>query len=46
VTRRIANVEAENRRLSRSLADAEAKLDALSAIERSMREQAAHDETQ
>ncbi len=46
VTRRIANVEAKNRRLSRSLADAEAKLEALSAIERSMREQAANDETQ
>jgi len=39
VARRIANVEAENRRLRRSLDDAESKLDALSAIERSLREQ-------
>jgi hypothetical protein len=39
VARRIANVEAENRRLQRSLDDAESKLDALSAIERSLREQ-------
>ncbi len=39
VARRIANIEAENRRLRRSLDDAESKLDALSAIERSLREQ-------
>lgn len=42
VARRITNVEAENRRLRQSLADAEAKLDALSAIERSIREQSAN----
>ena len=35
----IANIEAENLRLRQSLADAEAKLEALSAIERSLREQ-------
>jgi hypothetical protein len=40
VARRIANVEAENRRLRRSLDDAESKLEALSDIERSLREQA------
>ena len=40
VARRIAAVEAENRQLSQSLADALAKLEALSAIERSMRQQA------
>ena len=46
VARRIASVEAENRRLSRSLADAEAKLEALSAIERSIRKQSENLETQ
>ena len=46
VARRIANVEAENRRLRQSLADAEAKLDALSAIERSIREQSANADPQ
>ncbi len=44
LTRRIANVEAENRRLRRSLADAEAKLEALSEIERSLREQSGNGE--
>jgi hypothetical protein len=44
VARRIANVEAENRRLRRSLDDAESKLDALSAIERSLREQSSSGE--
>ena len=39
VAQRIAKVEAENRQLRRSLADSEAKLEALSAIERSLREQ-------
>jgi hypothetical protein len=39
VAQRIAKVEAENRRLKQSLADSEAKLEALSAIERSLREQ-------
>lgn len=42
VARRITNVESENRRLRQSLADAEAKLEALSAIERSIREQSAN----
>ena len=46
VARRITNVEAENRRLRQSLADAEAKLEALSAIERSIREQSANTEPQ
>ena len=46
VARRIANVEAENLRLRQSLADAESKLEALSAIERSLREQAANREPQ
>ncbi len=40
----IANVEAENRRLRKSLADSEAKLEALSAIERSLREQSGNSE--
>ena len=44
VARRLTNVEAENRRLRQSLADAEAKLEALSAIERSIREQSANTE--
>lgn len=46
IARRITNVEAENRRLRQSLADAEAKLEALSAIERSIREQSANTEPQ
>jgi hypothetical protein len=46
VAQRIAKVEAENRRLKRSLADSEAKLEALSAIERSLREQSANAEPQ
>lgn len=44
LARRVANVEAENRRLRRSLADAEAKLEALSEIERSLREQSGNGE--
>lgn len=39
IARRISVVENENRRLRESLADAEAKLEALSSIERSIREQ-------
>lgn len=39
VSRRLALVEAENRRLRRELEDAEAKLDAITSIERSIREQ-------
>ncbi len=40
IARRIARVEAENRQLRESLADAEAKLEAITTIERSMRQQA------
>lgn len=39
VAQRIAKVESENRELRRSLEEAEAKLDAISTIERSIREQ-------
>ena len=46
VARRIANIEADNRRLTRSLAEAEAKLEALSAIERAIREQSGNNQTQ
>ena len=42
--RRMANLEAENRRLRQSLTDAESKLEALSDIERSLREQSSNDE--
>ncbi len=45
MARRMAHLEAENRRLRQSLADAESKLDALSAIERSLREQSSNGET-
>lgn len=40
IEQRIANVEAENRRLRQSLAEAETKLEAITTIERSIREQA------
>ncbi len=40
VAERIAKVESENRRLRRSLEEAEQKLDAITSIERSIREQA------
>lgn len=46
VAQRIATVEAENRRLRRSLDDAQSKLDALSDIERELREQSGNNETQ
>jgi hypothetical protein len=46
VTQRIAAIEAENLQLSQSLAEALAKLDALSAIERSIREQAGNNGNQ
>ena len=39
INRRLATVEAENRRLRRELDDAETKLEALTSIERSIREQ-------
>ena len=40
IAERIARVEAENRRLRESLSDAESKLEAITTIERSIREQA------
>ncbi len=46
VAQRIAKVEAENRRLRKSLSVAESKLEALSDIERSLREQSANNEPQ
>jgi hypothetical protein len=39
VSQRLANVEAENRKLRRELEDAEKKLEAITSIERSIREQ-------
>lgn len=39
IAQRMARIEAENRRLRESLADAEAKLEAITSIERSIREQ-------
>lgn len=39
ISQRIATVEAENRRLRRDLEDAEQKLEAITSIERSIREQ-------
>jgi len=45
MARGLADLEAENRRLRQSLTDAESKLDALSAIERSLREQSSNGET-
>ena len=39
ISQRLANVEAENRQLRRELEDAENKLDAITSIERSIREQ-------
>jgi len=39
ITQRIARIEAENRQLRESLADAESKLEAITSIERSIREQ-------
>ena len=39
VNQRLATVEAENRRLRRELEDAESKLDAITSIERSIRQQ-------
>ena len=44
ISQRIARIEAENRQLRESLADAESKLEAITSIERSIREQA--DETE
>jgi uncharacterized protein YlxW (UPF0749 family) len=39
ISQRLARVEAENRRLRNELEDAEAKLEAITSIERSIREQ-------
>jgi len=39
IARRIATVEAENRNLRRSLEEAESKLEAITSIERSVRDQ-------
>lgn len=44
VAQRIASVEAENRQLRRSLEEAEQKLEAITSIERSMREQSENGE--
>jgi hypothetical protein len=44
--RRISLIETENRQLRDSLAEAEAKLEAITSIERSIREQAGENETQ
>ena len=46
LAQRVANVEAENRRLRRTLAETEAKIAALSEIERSLRDQSGNGETQ
>jgi hypothetical protein len=39
LARHVASVEAENRRLRRSLEEAESKLEAITSIERSVRDQ-------
>lgn len=46
IAQRIAQVEAENRRLRQSLAEAEAKLEAITSIERSIREQSGDNDPQ
>jgi hypothetical protein len=46
IAQRISRVESENRQLRRSLEEAEQKLDAISSIERSIREQTDNDEMQ
>jgi hypothetical protein len=46
IAQRIAQVEAENRRLRQSLADAESKLEAITSIEQSIREQSGDNEPQ
>ncbi|MDH3441721.1 MAG: hypothetical protein OEM63_13260 [Gammaproteobacteria bacterium] len=46
VAQRISRVEAENRQLRQALADAEAKLEAITSIERSIREQSGDNEPQ
>lgn len=46
INQRIARVEAENRQLRQALADAESKLEAITSIERSIREQSENIEPQ
>ena len=46
IARRISLIENENRQLRDSLAEAEAKLEAITSIERSIREQSGENETQ
>ena len=46
IAQRISRVEAENRQLRLSLADAEAKLEAITSIERSIREQSGENDPQ
>jgi hypothetical protein len=46
IAQRIAQVEAENRRLRQSLAEAESKLEAITSIERSIREQSGDNDPQ
>ena len=46
IAQRVARIEAENRQLRRSLADAEAKLEAITSIERSIREQSEDNDPQ
>ena len=43
MSQRMGKVEAENRRLRQQLSDAEQKLEAITSIERSIREQAEND---
>lgn len=46
INQRLARIEAENRQLRQSLADAEAKLEAITSIERSIREQSGENDPQ
>lgn len=46
ISQRLARIEAENRQLRQSLADAEAKLEAITTIERSIREQSGDNDPQ
>jgi hypothetical protein len=46
IAQRIANVESENRQLRRSLEEAEQKLEAITSIERSIREQSENGDLQ
>lgn len=46
IARRLTSVEAENRRLRQSLAEAESKLEAITSIERSIREQSGEEQPQ